>query len=45
MKSKKYMAERWDGIEIYKKDKKSLTGCSAEGHVSYVFADRLSSRA
>jgi hypothetical protein len=45
MKSKKYMAERWDGIEIYKKDKKSLTGCSAEGHVSHVFADRLSSRA
>ena len=32
------------GIEIYETDGKYLKGCSAEGHISHVYADRMSSR-
>ena len=41
---RKYIINNWDGIEIkaYKGDE--IIGCSAEGHVSHVFSDRLSSR-
>ncbi len=36
--------KQWKGIEIYETDKKYLNGCSAEGHISHVYADRMSSR-
>ena len=32
------------GIEIYETDGKYLNGCSAEGHISHVYTDRMSSR-
>ncbi len=35
---------QWSGIEIYETDGRYLKGCSAEGHVSHVYADRMSSR-
>ena len=35
---------QWKGIEIYETDGKYLKGCSAEGHISHVYADRMSSR-
>jgi len=40
----KYIKNQWDGIEIYETDEKYLKGCSAEGHISHVYADRMSSR-
>lgn len=42
--SYKYIMNQWKGIEIYETDKKYLKGCSAEGHISHVYADRMSSR-
>lgn len=42
--SYKYVMKQWKGIEIYETDKKYLKGCSAEGHISHVYADRMSSR-
>lgn len=39
----KYILKHWGGIEIYSKDPNVL-GCSAEGHVSHVLSDRMSSR-
>ncbi|MBO8132237.1 MAG: ISLre2 family transposase, partial [Candidatus Marinimicrobia bacterium] len=42
-KSRQYILKNWAGIEAYMKDKDAI-GCSAEGHVSHVLADRLSSR-
>lgn len=42
--ARRYMARNWDGIEIYEKDGYDVIGCSAEGHVSHILADRLSSR-
>lgn len=41
---RRYIMNNWGGIEIkvYKHDE--IIGCSAEGHVSHVFSDRLSSR-
>jgi len=35
---------QWKGIEIYETDGKYLRGCIAEGHISHVYADRMSSR-
>ena len=35
---------QWRGIEIYETDGEYLKGCSAEGHISHVYADRMSSR-
>ena len=35
---------QWKGIEIYETEGKYLKGCSAEGHISHVYADRMSSR-
>lgn len=43
-KARHYMSRNWDGIEIYQKDGFDVLGCSAEGHVSHILADRLSSR-
>lgn len=42
--SYKYIMKQWKGIEIYETDRKYLKGCSAEGHISHVYADRMSSR-
>lgn len=42
--SYKYVMNQWKGIEIYETDGKYLNGCSAEGHISHVYADRMSSR-
>ena len=42
--SYKYIMNQWPGIEIYETDKDYLNGCSAEGHISHVYADRMSSR-
>lgn len=39
-----YIMNQWSGIEIYETDRKYLKGCSAEGHISHVYADRMSSR-
>ena len=38
------MLNNWDGIEIYETDRYDVVGCSAEGHVSHILSDRLSSR-
>jgi len=40
----KYIKNQWEGIEIYETDASNIIGCSAEGHISHVFADRMSSR-
>ena len=42
--SYKYVMNQWSGIEIYETDGEYLKGCSAEGHISHVYADRMSSR-
>jgi len=39
-----YIKNQWEGIEIYDTDADNIIGCSAEGHISHVFADRMSSR-
>ena len=40
---RKYINNNWEGIvNYYNYDK--VTGCSAEGHVSHILSDRLSSR-
>lgn len=41
--AKKYILNNWTGIEI-KVDNYEIVGCSAEGHVSHILSDRLSSR-
>ncbi|AGB40767.1 Uncharacterized protein family (UPF0236) [Halobacteroides halobius DSM 5150] len=42
-KSRHYIYNNWDGIVNYTQDKDAI-GCSAEGHISHILADRLSSR-
>lgn len=42
-KSRNYIYRNWAGIVNYYEDDNSL-GCSAEGHVSHILSDRLSSR-
>lgn len=39
-----YILNHWDGIIIINDDADARGGCSAEGHVSHIFSDRLSSR-
>lgn len=41
--ARRYMLNNWAGIEI-KVDNFDIVGCSAEGHVSHILSDRLSSR-
>jgi len=41
--AKRYILNNWAGIEI-KVDNNEIVGCSAEGHVSHILSDRLSSR-
>ena len=42
--AKEYILGNWSGIMISMKSKDTNVRCSAEGHVSYVYADRMSSR-
>ncbi|WP_276324721.1 UPF0236 family transposase-like protein [Orenia marismortui] len=41
--SRSYIYNNWAGIVNYYKDENAI-GCSAEGHVSHILSDRLSSR-
>ena len=43
-KAKEYILGNWTGIMISMKSKDTNVRCSAEGHVSHVYADRMSSR-
>lgn len=42
--AKAYILGNWSGIILSMKSKDSNVRCSAEGHVSHVYADRMSSR-
>lgn len=42
--AQRYFLNNWDGIEIKAERRDEIVGCSAEGHVSHIFSDRLSSR-
>lgn len=42
--AKAYILGNWAGIMQWVKDKNEEVRCSAEGHISHVFADRMSSR-
>lgn len=42
--AKTYILENWSGIMQWVKEKNKEIECSAEGHVSHIFADRMSSR-
>lgn len=42
--SMSYILGHWNGIIQGLKNKESQLGCSAEGHVSHIYADRMSSR-
>lgn len=42
--AKKYILNNWDGIAIKEEKSEEIVGCSAEGHVSHVYSERLSSR-
>ena len=42
--SRKYIMNNWDGIAIKAEKGYEIVGCSAEGHVSHVLSNRLSSR-
>ncbi len=42
--SMSYILGHWDGIMQGLRNKTAQVGCSAEGHVSHIYADRMSSR-
>lgn len=42
--AKRYILENWSGIMEQGKNRDAELECSAEGHVSHVYADRMSSR-
>lgn len=42
--AKEYILGNWAGITQWVRDKNKEVRCSAEGHISHVFADRMSSR-
>ncbi len=42
--SKGYILSNWAGIQLSMKGKNKNIECSAEGHVSHIFSDRMSSR-
>lgn len=44
IQSRDYIMNHWDGIVIVNEDSDARIGCSAEGHVSHILSDRLSSR-
>lgn len=39
-----YFSRNWDGIQAWRTFEGIWPGCSAEGHVSHIYSDRLSSR-
>src|SRR5574344_2797804 len=39
-----YILNNVEGIKNLYRNKKELHGCSAEGHISHIFSDRMSSR-
>lgn len=39
-----YLKNNWGGIVIYNQERCDIKGCNAEGHVSHVYASRMSSR-
>lgn len=41
---KNYLINHWDGIVIKALEDKYVLGCSAEGHISHILSDRMSSR-
>lgn len=41
--AERYLLNHWQGI-IIKNDNRDIIGCSAEGHVSHLYSDRMSSR-
>ena len=43
MDAERYLLNNWQGI-IIKNDNTDIIGCSAEGHVSHLYSDRMSSR-
>lgn len=43
-RAKEYISGNWTGIMLSVKSKDENVRCSAEGHVSHVYADRMSSR-
>lgn len=42
--SRDYILGNWPGIMQWVRDKNKEIKCSAEGHVSHIYADRMSSR-
>ena len=40
----KYLKNNWDGVKIWHVEETEVRGCCAEGQVSHVLSDRLSSR-
>lgn len=42
--AKRYLLNNWEGIIIYNTKGNELNGCSAEGHISHLYSDRMSSR-
>ena len=43
-RAKGYILENWSGIMLSMTGKDGKVGCSAEGHVSHIYSDRMSSR-
>lgn len=43
-RAERYLMNHWEGIIIREQDEMASIGCSAEGHISHIYADRLSSR-
>ena len=44
VKAQQYLHRQWDGIVAWQRYRGIWPGCSAEAHVSHVYADRMSSR-
>lgn len=44
LKCKTYILNHWEGIIIVNNDEDARIGCSAEGHISHIYSDRMSSR-
>ena len=42
--AKRYILRNWNGIIIKNNKGNEIIGCSAEGHVSHLLSDRMSSR-
>ena len=44
MAAREYILGNWSGIMQWVRDKNKEVECSAEGHISHILADRMSSR-